>query len=68
MKRWAVGFYNQFDNVLTIEIVNAAKWQDAVHMHSYIGPDFDFNHGDLEKAKEDFFNADSGLDVIEITD
>lgn len=67
MKRWAVGFYNQYDNVLSVEIVYAETWWQAVNAHSETnGVEFEFDHDDLEKAKEDFFNADSGLDVVEI--
>lgn len=64
MKRWAVGFYSTFDNVLTIEIVTGPTWVDAVQAHS--GIDADFDRTSLEKAKEDFFNCDAGLDVVEI--
>lgn len=67
MKRWAVGYFNAYDNTLKVEIVAAPTWQKAVQAHSQVGG-IEFDQDNLEQAKEDFFNCDSGLDVIEIPD
>jgi hypothetical protein len=66
MKRWAVGYFSLFDNILAVEIVLAPTWQEAVAKHSRISG-IEFDHDDLEKAKEDFFDCDSALDIKEIT-
>ena len=67
MKRFAVGYYNAYDNELTVEIVEAADWKEAAAKHSKGS-----GHGPedwpdtLEELKEEFFNQDAGIDVVEI--
>jgi hypothetical protein len=77
MKRWAVGYYTLNENVLTIEVIFAATWQQAVSKHSKL-TDFWECFGEckdigdpslvtLEEAKDFAYDyADEGLDVVEI--
>lgn len=68
MKRFAVGHYDLMDNVLSIEIVSAETWQEAVHKHSKF-KDFDFDEAEtdeLDSWQELAFNCDTGLDCVEI--
>lgn len=65
MKRWAVGYMNSFDNDLIVEIVKAPTWDKAIKAHSQVG-DYTFNTISLEEAKQDFFDSDAAIDVVEI--
>lgn len=68
MARWAVGHYSLFDNVLSVRIVQAGNWKEAAKQHPEF-QDFDFSSIEsLEDAKEEAFNSDQGLDVVEIVD
>jgi hypothetical protein len=70
MKRWAVGYFNMFDNNLFIEIVTAADWLHALGEHSLIRGSGHLNEGfsdDMEAAKQEFFNQDAMFDCVEIT-
>ena len=70
---YAVAAMNFFDNELTIKVVNADNWKDAVLQHpQYKAPNdtpedektqFPDN---IEDAKEEAFNMDSMFDVIEL--
>jgi len=67
MKRWAVGVFNMMDNMLTVEIIASDTWHGAVTKHSAVGG-IEFDVSDIEQAKQDFFDCDMGLDVVQITD
>lgn len=72
MKKYAVGYYSLFDNELIIEIVEANSIEEAASKHSKIDADTITNiskeHGvvTLEFLKDEFFNWDSAIDVVEI--
>jgi len=65
MKRFAVGWYDQFDNTLAIKIVFAEDWKDAILEAT--GEGFEECEA-LEEAKRHAFDCDAGLDVVEIPD
>lgn len=65
MKRWAVGYFDAFNNNLYVEIVEAPTWDKAIKAHSQVG-DYIFSTTDLEDAKQDFFDSDAAIDVVEI--
>lgn len=76
-KKFAVGIYDQMENVLTIEIVEAFDWRDAALLHSKTLWDMreedptDNEVGEvvpetLEEARADAFEKDSGFDCVEI--
>ena len=78
MSKFAVGVYNQMENTLTIEIVEAADWRAAALLHSQrLWEMLDEDPGDnelqgvvpntLDDAKQDAFDLDSGFDCVEIT-
>ena len=76
MKKFAVGFFNQYDNKLTIEIVEADNWQEATVNHSLSiwnclpGQEVTEDHwevpGTVEEAKSQAFDSDGAFDVVEI--
>lgn len=65
MKRWAVGFYNLFENELTIELVEADDWFMALMQHSKI-VGYELPDASLDEAKQAAFDCDAGIDVVEI--
>lgn len=65
MKKFAVGFYSLFTNELKVEIIEAEDWYSAMMKHSGV-KDFELPATSLEKAKEEMFNCDAGIDVVEI--
>lgn len=67
MRRFAVGYFSAFDGELTVEIVEADSIQEAIGKHPRIKSE-DWNQlpEDLEEIKDYFFNADAGIDVVEI--
>lgn len=72
MTKYAVAYTDEFNNVLSIEIVEADNWKDAFSMHSKMHCDQEDNNNldwlpdELEAAKEEAFNASIQFDVIEI--
>lgn len=70
--RFAVAYTDEFENDLTIEIIEANTWKDALSKHSKMmdengNPDDNSWMSDnIEQAKEDAFNADFQFDVIEL--
>lgn len=70
--KYAVGFLSFFDNDLVVNIVEADSVKEAICKHESIAvyeeteawlselPD------DLETLKEEFFNGDLAVDVVEI--
>ena len=70
MKKFIVGYINFFDNNLIIEIVEAEDWHDAIFQHSKIKNGIDdrsyISNETLEDAKEDAFDMDMMIDVIEL--
>ena len=68
MTKFAVAGINFFDNELTIEIIEADNWCDALVQHTQYKSDdepFDWPK-DMEDAKAEAFNMDSMFDVIEL--
>ena len=70
MSKYAVGFYDTYENALLIEIIEARNWQEAAAKHtktiwSCTGPD-DSVPNELEDAKREAFDADGGFDCVEI--
>lgn len=67
MKRWAVSCINFYDHDLTTIIVKAESWFEALMQHESVKgtklPDTD-----LDAAKEEAFNCDCMIEVIEIPD
>ena len=76
MKKFAVGFFNQYDNKLTIEIVEADNWQEATVNHSLpiwnclpgqkVTEDRLEVPGTVEEAKHQAFNYDYAFDIVEV--
>lgn len=69
-KRYAVGYYSLSDNILTIEIVAADSWREALEAHSctnsHRNDGYYLEASDLNEAKHMAFDLDAGLDVVEI--
>ena len=71
MTKFAVAAMNFFDNELTIEIIEADNWCDALVQHTQYKLDksedepFDWPK-DMEDAKAEAFNMDSMFDVVEL--
>ena len=72
MKRFAVGYYSAYDDELTVEVISADNWEQAIHAHSKVGDhEGDSAHpwpASLDDVKQMFFDQDAGIDVIEIPD
>lgn len=69
MIRFAVAFYNQFDNVLKVEVIVADTWQKAATLHSqspWLGRDLT-PETTIEEARMAAFDLESGFDIVEIT-
>ena len=64
MKRYAVGYFNHYDNDLQVKVVEAADWKDA------LGKAFDHakyvTSDDMEEAKDEAINQDWAFDAVEI--
>ena len=68
MKKFAVAYLSYTDNVLSIEVVEAEDWQRAIIKHSRLGDIGPEDIADnLEQVKEDFFNWDAAIDVVELS-
>ena len=75
-KRYAVGWYNLFENRLVIEIHVGSDWRTAAIQHTDVSsfftleptPGMTLLPAELEAAKEEAFNMDGGLDVVEINE
>lgn len=73
MPRYAVGYTNAFDNILTVKIVEAIDWRTALIDSGLLGRDKEgaantvasLPEG-MEEAKEEAFNQDWQFDVIEV--
>ena len=67
MKKFAVGYIDFFDNELIIEIIEAEDWFSALSNHSKFKEDEIYlPNTSLKDAKNEAFNCDSMIDVIEI--
>lgn len=77
MKRFAVAYADRykadtavFDNNLTIEIVEANDWREAMFKHSKIEPEEDDDiykiAHTIEEVKKQFWQADTLVDIVEI--
>ena len=72
MKKFAVGVINFFNNDLVIEIIEADGWKDALGKHRAFIPysieemNEMFPDDSQEKAKNEAFNMDMMIDVVEI--
>jgi hypothetical protein len=72
MKKYIVGYISFFDNVLTVELIEADNWREALSKHSAMlddegkPDDLAWMPDDIEDAKEEAFNADFAFDVKEI--
>ena len=71
--KFAVAAMNFFDNELTIKVVNADNWKDAVLQHpQYTSPDDTPEDektqfpDDIEDAKAFAFDMDTMFDVIKL--
>ena len=71
--KYAVAAMNFFDNEITIKIVHADNWKDAVLQHPQYAPTEDTSEDektqfsdDIEDAKEEAFNMKSMFDVIKL--
>jgi len=71
--KYAVAAINFYENELTIEIVEAGNWQEALSKHSLFTEDG--NPGDIswlgnnmDYAKVEASNTDMAFDIIEIED
>lgn len=64
--KYAVAATNFFDNVLSIEIIEADDWKDAVLKHSVFVNNDVWLPDDIEDAKVEAFNTDILFDVIEL--
>lgn len=67
-KRWAVGYYSLFTNELSVEIISADTFHEAVRLHSKAKEHFGgvTMLNDPEQLKNAFFNTDAGIDWVEI--
>ena len=70
MKKFAVGYIDFYDNELTIEIIEAEDWHTALNSHTKLksmSEDQCYLPSDsLEAAKNEAFNMDLMIDVVEI--
>ena len=69
MSKYAVGYLNYFNNDMSIEIIEANNWKEALFMHSELEGDKDRQEdcGDtLEDVKHYLFDCDIAVDVIKI--
>lgn len=70
MKKFAVGYIDFYDNELTIEIIEAEDWYAALSSHTKLksmNEDQCYLPSDsLEAAKNEAFNMDLMIDVVEI--
>lgn len=75
MKKYAVAHINFYDNILTIEFVEASNWQEALFLafpFSYDVDSFARNPAittdiaSIEKAKQEVFSCDQLFDVKEL--
>ena len=71
--KYAVAGMNFWDNELSIEIIEADTWKDALGKHRIFKTEEDDNgldwlSEDVKSAKEDAFNADMAFDVVEIVE
>lgn len=69
--RFAVGYMNNFDNNLIVEIVCADNHKEAILQHSSLQDAVMEDWikdmpSDLKTIKEMFFDGDSSIDVVEI--
>jgi len=66
MKRFAVAFLNQFDNVLELKIVEANDWKSALEAAKpgYLEHIKQFDT--IEQAAEEAFNQEWNFNVVEI--
>lgn len=71
--KYAVAAMNFYDNELTIKVVHADNWKDAVLQHLQYAPTEDTPEDekpqfpdDIEDAKAFAFDMDSMFDVIEL--
>lgn len=65
MKRWAVSFVSFHDNDLTTVIVEGPTWYDALCKHPKAAT-YEYKHESLDTAKQDFFDADAIIEVVEV--
>jgi hypothetical protein len=75
MSKFAVAHINWYDHDLTIEIVEAETWHEALFKHTEWEPHYDvfedlINQGNfnMEEWKQLAFDIDAMFDVVEITE
>jgi hypothetical protein len=71
MAKYAVGYYDNMGTGLTIEIIEAENWKEALSKHSYFADseytpeeNFGWFSDDIETAKKEGYNADFEFDVV----
>lgn len=65
-KTFVVSFISFFENELTSEIIKAKTFQEAIGQHTQI-VEYEFdNSKSLEGIKQDFFEQDAAVEVVEI--
>jgi len=68
---FAVGYMNFMENDLKIEVISADSVKEAILKHSWL-QDKDVHEwingmpDSLEEMKEEFFNGDAAVDVVEV--
>lgn len=65
MKKYAVAYYSLFTNELTLKIISANGWYEALMQHPNL-KDYELPNTSLEAAKIEAWNCDAGIDIIEI--
>lgn len=65
MKTYVVGVINFFDNILKLEKISAENEIEAINSHSMING-YSFESKDIENIKQEAFDMDMMVDVIEI--
>lgn len=75
MSKFAVAYINWFDNDLSIEIVEANSWWEALFKHTCLVDQqdiyqdlIDANNFDIDEWKRISFDCDSMIDVVELTE
>lgn len=67
---WSVSYIDWMDHELTTVVVQADSWHKALVMHPKCSPVDGFIYSDvsLEQAKNDAFNGDSMIEVVNLCD
>lgn len=66
MSKYAVGFISYHDNVLTVDVVEAESWKQALAKHTDDPEMETYLPEDMEEAKGVAFDMDCMFDVKEI--